>query len=60
MDDHPYWSLARVRRFVGYLSVAIPELHPVEMGRLAEALDTFAARDDEPPPGRDPAPADRD
>jgi hypothetical protein len=32
-----------MREFVGYLSVAIPELHHVEVPRLAEALDRFLA-----------------
>ena len=30
---------ARIRKVVGYLSAEVPELHTVEMGRLAEATN---------------------
>jgi hypothetical protein len=34
---------ARMRQFVGWLSADIPELHGVEVPRLAESLDRFLA-----------------
>jgi hypothetical protein len=36
---------ARLRRFVGWLTADIPELHSVEVPRLAESLDRFLAVD---------------
>lgn len=38
------WSKSKVQRFLGWLSSDIPELHKVEVPRLAESMERFEAK----------------
>lgn len=38
------WSKNKVREFIGWLSGDIPELHSVEVPRLAESMERFEAK----------------
>lgn len=43
-----YISDTHARRAIGYLSAALPELHNVEMGRIADAWGEALAKTVEP------------
>lgn len=42
-DEHRWAHETKMREFAGWLSADIPELHNVEVPRLAESLERFQA-----------------